>query len=502
VRERLLSALVFVAAAACTDGEMSPLGSGDDIEEAPVELLPARGLEIVAVEVNQGMAVTIDEGGWIDPAERPRALIAGREALVRVLHRVDPDWIGRDIEARLTIAVGGTSETLFAVRTIVGDADPSDLDTTFSFELDASQTSPDAQYRLELWETGEAPADALERTWASPREGMAVIGFDAQPLVIKVLFVPLLAADTSIEPSTPLDLDPLVDSLYEQNPTNAIETSVREPIVLDGAVSDLSELLTILGEQRAADAVADDVYYHGIFVHDAPSLGGRQGMANIVGPLPGDGPMRVGVTVYWAPDPSLAAATFNHEIGHNQGLQHVMCPSAEADGLAVDYPHINGWIGEWGWGLLRRELFAPDDAYDYMSYCEPSWVSDWTWAHTYERIAALTGYADGMPNKPNQPSEQGWLLIGAPRGQGMHWWVAPGRVDPARVHGGERVELELDAGEQVELPLARVEQSEGGPGWWIAELPDAFERRVVAARHRDAKGQLHAIPRERVASPD
>lgn len=489
--------------AACTGAEVSTLGNDEDVAEAPQELEPARGIDIVAVEVNQGMAVTIDEGGWIDPSERPLALIAGREALVRVHHRVDPDWIGRDIEARLTIEVGGTSETLTAVRTVGGDSDPSDLDTTFSFDLDASQTSPDAQYRLELWETGEAPADALERTWASPSEGMAALGFDPQPLVMKIMFVPIQAADASIGPSgEPLDIGPLVDSLYEQNPTNAIETSVREPLVLDGAVSDLSELLAILGEARAADAVADDVYYHGIFLHDAPSLGGRQGMANIVGPLPGDGPMRVGVTVYWAPDPSLAAATFNHEIGHNQGLQHVMCPSAEADGLAVDYPHINGWIGAWGWGLLRRELFAPDDAYDYMSYCEPSWVSDWTWARTHERIAALTSYADAMPGEPSMPSEQGWLLIAAPRGQGMHWWVAPGRVDPARVHGGERVELELDAGEHVELPLARVEQSEGGPGWWIAELPDAFERRVVAARHRDAKGQLHAIPRERLAIPD
>jgi hypothetical protein len=267
---------------------------------------------------------------------------------------------------------------------------------------------------------------------------------------------------------------------------------VREPIVLDGAVSDLSELLAILGEARAADGVADDVYYHGILLHDAPSLGGRQGMANIVGPEPGEGPLRVGVTVYWAPDPTLAAATFNHEIGHNQGLQHVMCPNAEAEGLSVEYPHIHGWIGAWGWGLLRRQLFAPDDAYDYMSYCEPSWVSDWTWARTYERIATLTSYADALP------SEQGWLLIAAPGAAGMHWWVAPGRVDPARVHTGERVELELDAGEHVELPLARVEQSEGGPGWLIAALPHAFERRVVAALHRDARGEAHPIPLERL----
>lgn len=484
-----------LVAAACTGAEQLELGNSDDeAETQPLEPTPARGIEIVAVEVNQGVAVRIDEGGFIDPSERQLALIAGREALVRVHHRVDPGWVGRDIEARLTLEIAGTSETLSDVRTIVGDSDPSKLDAGFAFELDVSRATPDAEYRLELWEVGEGDADAVERTWASPREGTALLGFDAQPLVMKVVFVPLRVPDAAIAPSFgELELGLLVDSLYEQNPTNAIEASLREPVELGDAPNDLAELLSILGEVRAADAVADDVYYHGIFEHEAPSLAGRQGMANIVGPAPGDAALRVGVTVYWSPDPTLAAATFNHEIGHNQGFQHVMCPNTEAEGLSLEYPHIDGWIGEWGWGVLRRQLFAPDEAYDYMSYCEPSWVSDWTWMHAHERIATLSGYAEAMP------SVQGWLLLGAPR-EGMHWWLAPGRVDPARTRVRDRVELELDSGERHELPLVHVEQSEGGPGWWVAELPaeleptrDVASGRIVELVHRDAHGVAHAI---------
>lgn len=488
--------VVLCGAFGCGTASLDAGPDSDEAESEPVAIMPARGIEILAVEVNQGTAVTIDEDGWIDPGERPIGLIAGREALVRVHHGVDPDWIGRAIEARLTLTHEDSIDTLVQVVEVAGASNPAQLEGGFWFELDADQTAAGTRYRLELWETGDpAGLDASERRWASPDVGEAEIGFEAADLAIKVTFVPIQLDAAESTPS--LDeqaLAPLLDSLYEQNPTTRVEYAVREPILYELPLLDLGDLLPVLSEARTADGAEANVYYHGLVDIGAPSLGGRQGLANIVGADPGEGALRVGVTIYWAANAAIAAETFNHEIGHNQGLSHVMCPTAEADGLEPEYPHINGWIGNWGWGLRRQQLFAPDEAYDYMSYCGPAWVSDWTWQRSAERIATLTSWDMAAPSEP--PGE---LLIGAPTSSGMRWWVARGRLDPGRVPGHERVRVVGDAGEQVDAPIVEVAQGEGSRPWQVVELPLPIDR-IVALEHQ-GDALTTAIPLHAIARP-
>ncbi len=63
-----------------------------------------------------------------------------------------------------------------------------------------------------------------------------------------------------------------------------------------------------------------------------------------------------------------------HELGHNMGLNHAPCGNPGiTDG---GFPHSGGRIGAWGYDAGADSL-VPPGAPDVMSYCDPSWVSDY-----------------------------------------------------------------------------------------------------------------------------
>lgn len=478
---------------ACSADSQSEASIIDDCSqgEGPLMLIqePARGIAIREIEVNQGTRVVIGEGGeWLDREARPIGLIAGRDALLRIHYEVDPSWIARPIEARLTLEYpDGTLELLTATKQVEGDSTPDSLDGGFWFPLSAAagQTAAEVAYRVELWDTGDELGDELpELAWANPAEGPLPIGFEAIPLEMKVVFVPIHYLPLDLTPK--LDdaaIQELVDDLYEQNPTNSVTYEVRTPLDHVDELDDLATLLPSLSELKVADAAEANIYYHALVDVGGPTVGGQRGIGNIVGDGEGEGAMRVAATVYWAGDPSLAVETFTHELGHNQGLTHVMCPSADATGIEFGYPHENGWIGSWGAGVRRQSVFAPDQTFDYMSYCGPSWVSDWTWTKTLERIATLTAW-DYQGNSGDGAGQTS-ILIGALQIDGStHWWTAPGSIDPERVSGQDRVTFVTDEGQIVER-WAQVDTLSDGETQWIkVELPAAFEHITTITHQR------------------
>ena len=53
-------------------------------------------------------------------------------------------------------------------------------------------------------------------------------------------------------------------------------------------------------------------------------------------------------------------------------------PRAEMPGGPdPDYPYPDGSIGVWGYDLLDGRLVDPSTA-DLMSYCDPAWISDYS----------------------------------------------------------------------------------------------------------------------------
>ena len=97
------------------------------------------------------------------------------------------------------------------------------------------------------------------------------------------------------------------------------------------------------------------------------------------------------------------AAIIAHELGHNLGLLHAPC---RAPGTDPDFPHSLGAIGAWGYDF-RTSTLVPPYSPDFMSYCEPEWVSDFNFSNT---LRVRLGN-DHRPVPPNQAANRQTLLV-------------------------------------------------------------------------------------------
>jgi hypothetical protein len=77
------------------------------------------------------------------------------------------------------------------------------------------------------------------------------------------------------------------------------------------------------------------------------------------------------------------------------------------------------------------------DYADYMNYCEPAWVSSFTYKNTFTRIKLLSTW----PLLAEPEDRSAWVLRGLVRAQGTRqWWSVPGGptdppgASPVRVH--------------------------------------------------------------------
>ena len=119
--------------------------------------------------------------------------------------------------------------------------------------------------------------------------------------------------------------------------------------------------------------------------------GGLLGVANDIGS--------------WSSFSILEAETIAHELGHNRNLYHA--PACGAGGPDRYYPYGNGSIGAWGWDARTGEL-VPPDRWDFMSYCEPTWTSDYRFTNAVrhrletESNSILVAAADGRGTSSGQ----------------------------------------------------------------------------------------------------
>ena len=172
---------------------------------------------------------------------------------------------------------------------------------------------------------------------------------------------------------------------------------------------------------------------------------------------------------HWFPDSlQRTAETVTHEIGHNQGLAHVYCPDDQVGAAGTDpsYPYQDGKIGNPGFGIRNYTLFRADLAVDYMSYCSPAWVSDWTWNKNWVTQQALT--QQGFAGLPQVPTLRTAIY---PDGSTTSWTTIA--VPPADegLTGNHRFEFERD-GNIVEMPGVLERLSDDQTIWVSTPLPD------------------------------
>ncbi len=72
-----------------------------------------------------------------------------------------------------------------------------------------------------------------------------------------------------------------------------------------------------------------------------------------------------------------------HEIGHNFGRRHAPCGGAA--GTDPAYPYPDAQIGVHGFDIVQNRLYLPQSSVrDLMSYCDPQWISDYTYRALFD----------------------------------------------------------------------------------------------------------------------
>ncbi len=471
-----------------TDPSAEATSEGDS-STGPLGPIPAQGISVDWVEANQAIGVRIGEdGGGVGPEGRNASLLANRITLIRAFWEIESDWKPRDIEAHLTINFpDGTSDTKISSALVEGESFIGALSESFFWGLMAEESQPGITYHIELFETDPAFADpSITEPPRLPADGSeAFVGIEDSYQILKVVLIPFNYDDGGscvTQPDTSEETMQLFeDYLYMMNPVDQVQMEIRDNIDWNQELAGFSELNAFMSEMRFEENALPETYYYGLVDVCAGGLGGAGGQAFGIpnDPTSPDAAYQR-VSSGLSLDPEWSAETFVHEVGHSQGRRHVAC-NGEEGGPDPTYPIEGGDLGEWGFGVLDFSLRHPTVYKDYMTYCNPAWVSTWGWNKVFPIIRELSTWDENYPGNGAPRSENpysGSLLVGVIEADGSeHWHTLPGGMQALEpTEQNTRIEF-VAAGRTVRQPAVVSELPDGGGARMIvAQAPEGLHR--------------------------
>ena len=293
-------------------------------------------------------------------------LIAGRSALLRVFFTGDKMSFYRPRPLATFYQDGAPIHEMRldpAVDRIPTEPEEGRLDRSFNGVVPGLVVQPRVELVVELDPDGAVPAvsGSDRRVPAEGRLRLDVLTVPPMELTV----VPVVhSADseailTWVEGIT--ETSPGMEFVRSILPIGELELTVNEPY---RTTADLGTAAGWLGLLREISVLRlterpSDYYYAAVA---APPNSPFKGLGYIGLP--------VGVGI---PD----LDTFAHELGHNMGLRHAPC------GVAVnpdpDFPYEDGSIGVFGYETRggNTQMVDPAEYWDLMTYCDPSWISDY-----------------------------------------------------------------------------------------------------------------------------
>ena len=411
------------------DGDTeTPPDPGDDGSSPPGPTGPmgfADGVSITDVDLYQGVRRPLVQAG--QPAASDLPVVAGRDGLLRIFYQTTSGYDGLPVTARLTVSNAATVEHTTA---LIGTSSQAQLSSTINLDVPGNLLTPGAEFRVELLQPAPQSSGA-NVTAAYPSSGAsAPMGVQAGGKKLRILLVPVQSGGT-LPDTSPAQVDRYQTLFREIYPVPEVEVMVRsQAYSFPGALTTYqgwSDLLDDISDLRSTDNASDDVYYYGIHAVDA---GGLLGLGWVAGPS--DVWNRAAIGVGWTGMTS--AETAVHEVGHNHGREHAPCGVPDPD---LAFPHPGASIGTWGYSPSRNELLAPTGYVDFMSYCEPAWISDYTFKALFARLTQVSNLPRiyVSPELANRTYDRIKVL-----GNGAYWKDAVQRPRPPV---GESLDLQI-----------------------------------------------------------
>ncbi len=300
----------------------------------------------------------------IQSRELPIALVAGEPALLRVFPTTERSAPGPMPAVRADFYLKGTLAHSVDIAAGPGpiptEIEEGSLDRSANAAIPAEVVQPGLEMVIEIdpQRTLDGSLGVAKRI---PESGRLAVEVRSMP-VFDVTFVPFVwetNPDTSVvELVTAMEADPMGHDMlrYVRTllPVADLAVTAHAPVrTSSNKANDLTAETRLIATMEGATG-----YYMGLL---SGEFSGAAGIG-ILG-------RRVAYSI-------TDAATIAHEFGHNLSLNHTPC----GDPLGVDpaYPYPNASPGGWGYDFSGQRLVAPDEHHDIMSYCGPSWISDFS----------------------------------------------------------------------------------------------------------------------------
>ena len=278
-------------------------------------------------------------------------------------------------------------------RTLKPTADRDVLDDTFNFQLPSSWLHGDVTI------SGYASNGTSFAEFSSPELFTFVETESLHVTIVPIAYTCTSGGSGTVTPSTPYDY--LTDFTYRVYPVPSVNTTTHASMSYNGpctsGMPDPTYNLDGSGDWRnILDGITwlwltegtPDSYYYGLLdvycggscVSGIGWIGSRKAAVGFTG---------IGASHTYASD------THAHEVGHNHGRRHV--PGCGASGVDPVYPYALGKIGDidhqnYGFDISRLDLESYMSFYDMMGYCDPVWISD----YTYEALMVQHIAPDGV----------------------------------------------------------------------------------------------------------
>jgi len=306
-------------------------------------------------------------------------LVAERDGLIRVFLRGDPganDPSFRPNVRAIFYENGSVIETIDISGT--GPIPPSinraDFDASWNGIVPGSLLRPGVSVQLvAVPEQPVTPGDPR----MYPRDG------DPEALDVEdvprfdITLVPVEYEPTGSRGNVdPSNAELFLSELRQMAPLSDIDWEVRTPFVTSTAPTSFENWSSILSDMRALQL--DDGrgrYFYGVLPSDVTQNYGGLGYV----------PGRAAIGYDRLP---FGIGVLAHELGHNFGRSHSPC--GDPGNPDANYPYSRADIGVPGYNVETGEYFA-SVTQDFMSYCNPVWISDYSYEGILDYRRATEG---------------------------------------------------------------------------------------------------------------
>ena len=392
-------ASLFVAAAsllACTDtDEASKAKPKTDEPPTPVVEAPDAGHVDAAADAGEGTLSIQDvavfqtvRASLMQPGRVRTPLIADKTAMLRAYLMPTGNLDGRAVRVEFRVADAGGAHT-YAADAIARAADDLHPEGLASVILPAAVVTATSSLAVDV---RDGSSGALLSSWPGGGKFHPLSATGAQGK-LRLSLVPVqYDADSShrLPDTSAATLALYKDTLLREYPVSEVDLTVHEPLVFAGAVTPRGggwdELLGQITALRGNDRVDADVYYMGLvsprdtqaqFCAGGCTLG-LSGLSDD----PTDPTQRASLALGYGGVEG--TNTIVHELGHAHGRYHAPCGNAGGPDSA--FPYADGGIGVWGYDNQLAILYPPQKGKDMMGYCDPAWISDYTYAGIHDRM--------------------------------------------------------------------------------------------------------------------